>query len=308
MTRLKTTRARAILGFFAALVVVAGIPAIARAQTNTHPVVDSWPRKVRMGASATIEGHMENGTPEQEVSLQRRRADSDWKTVDTKPTNDRSRVRFELRDLRTGANYRLSYVDPAGAEKRSDDVRIGVIPEITFETSKDDVMVHRRVRLFGALWPKASDREVTIEQRIAGEWRSIGRVAVTDGRFERTFEPDHHGYRALRARFDGDGSNAAAFAGAGLRIYNPDPATWYGPGFYGNRTACGKRLQPGTLGVAHRSLPCGTDVAFLYQGRTITVPVIDRGPYGSAEWDLTQETAERLRFQGRDTIGVDPKS
>ena len=48
-------------------------------------------------------------------------------------------------------------------------------------------------------------------------------------------------------------------------------------------------------------------MAILYQGRTITVPVIDRGPYGSADWDLTEETADRLRFEGTDTIGVDPK-
>ena len=44
----------------------------------------------------------------------------------------------------------------------------------------------------------------------------------------------------------------------------------------------------------------------LYQGRTIVVKVIDRGPYSHADWDLTQETAERLGFTGTDTIGVDP--
>ncbi len=82
-------------------------------------------------------------------------------------------------------------------------------------------------------------------------------------------------------------------------------ATWYGPGFYGNSTACGKTLTTETLGVAHRSLPCGAKVSILYHGRSITVSVIDRGPYsGSANWDLTQETAERLGFSGTDEIGV----
>jgi rare lipoprotein A (peptidoglycan hydrolase) len=57
------------------------------------------------------------------------------------------------------------------------------------------------------------------------------------------------------------------------------------------------------LGVAHRSLPCGTEVSLLHRGRHIAVRVIDRGPYGSADVDLTRETAERLRFSGRDTIG-----
>jgi rare lipoprotein A (peptidoglycan hydrolase) len=44
-------------------------------------------------------------------------------------------------------------------------------------------------------------------------------------------------------------------------------------------------------------------VSLLHEGRHITVRVIDRGPYGSADFDLTRETAERLRFSGRDTIG-----
>ena len=56
-------------------------------------------------------------------------------------------------------------------------------------------------------------------------------------------------------------------------------ASWYGPGFYGNRTACGQTYTPEIVGVAHRTLPCGTLVVLEYGGRTMTVPVIDRGPY-----------------------------
>lgn len=56
-------------------------------------------------------------------------------------------------------------------------------------------------------------------------------------------------------------------------------ASWYGPGFYGNRTACGQTYTPEIVGVAHRTLPCGTLVVLEYRGRTLTVPVIDRGPY-----------------------------
>jgi hypothetical protein len=66
----------------------------------------------------------------------------------------------------------------------------------------------------------------------------------------------------------------------------PDPptagiviASWYGPGFYGNRTACGQTYTPEIVGVAHRTLPCGTLVVLEYRGQTMTVPVIDRGPY-----------------------------
>ncbi len=66
----------------------------------------------------------------------------------------------------------------------------------------------------------------------------------------------------------------------------PDPptsgvivASWYGPGFYGNRTACGQTYSPQIVGVAHRTLPCGTLLTLSYGGRSLTVPVIDRGPY-----------------------------
>jgi rare lipoprotein A (peptidoglycan hydrolase) len=76
-------------------------------------------------------------------------------------------------------------------------------------------------------------------------------------------------------------------------------ATWYGPGFYGKRTACGQVLRPGTLGVAHRNLPCGTAVKFVYRGRQIVTRVIDRGPYSKGfSWDLTNGAREALGFEG----------
>jgi rare lipoprotein A (peptidoglycan hydrolase) len=75
-------------------------------------------------------------------------------------------------------------------------------------------------------------------------------------------------------------------------------ATWYGPGLYGNRTACGIRLRPTTLGVAHKRLPCGTRVTFFHRGRYTTAPVIDRGPFARGlDWDLTAATARELGFR-----------
>ena len=56
-------------------------------------------------------------------------------------------------------------------------------------------------------------------------------------------------------------------------------ASWYGPGFYGNRTACGQLYTPEILGVAHLSLPCGTKLTLTYGSRSLSVTVIDRGPY-----------------------------
>ena len=74
-------------------------------------------------------------------------------------------------------------------------------------------------------------------------------------------------------------------------------ATWYGPGFWGKRTACGSTLTPTTLGVAHRKLPCGTRVTFTYGGRSVAATVIDRGPFHKGyAWDLTKKVAKRLGF------------
>jgi rare lipoprotein A len=76
-------------------------------------------------------------------------------------------------------------------------------------------------------------------------------------------------------------------------------ASWYGPGLWGNKTACGQTLRPNTLGVAHKTLPCGTTVKFVYHGHALITQVIDRGPYikGRA-WDLTQAASEALDLEG----------
>jgi rare lipoprotein A (peptidoglycan hydrolase) len=75
-------------------------------------------------------------------------------------------------------------------------------------------------------------------------------------------------------------------------------ATWFGPGFYGQQTACGQTLTPATVGVANRKLPCGTLVKVTYRGQRLTVPVVDRGPYANnAAWDLTAAAAQALGIE-----------
>ena len=72
-------------------------------------------------------------------------------------------------------------------------------------------------------------------------------------------------------------------------------ASWYGPGFYGNTTACGQTLRKRTIGVAHKKLPCGSKVAIAYRGRWARATVIDRGPFiAGRKWDLTYQLALRL--------------
>ncbi len=71
--------------------------------------------------------------------------------------------------------------------------------------------------------------------------------------------------------------------------------TWYGPGMYGRRTACGDKLTSRLLGVAHRTLPCGTRVRFVHGGRDVVARVVDRGPHvAGVHYDLTWAAARRL--------------
>jgi rare lipoprotein A len=92
------------------------------------------------------------------------------------------------------------------------------------------------------------------------------------------------------------GSSAPAAPTPASTVHRAALATWFGPGFYGHETACGQMLTPAVVGVANRTLPCGTLVKFSYKGHTATVPVIDRGPYAhnGAQWDLTSGAAISL--------------
>lgn len=73
--------------------------------------------------------------------------------------------------------------------------------------------------------------------------------------------------------------------------------SWYGPGFYGHRTACGEAMTRSLVGVAHRTLPCGTKITFRNpdNGRVVTARVVDRGPYVDGRtWDMTAGLCQAL--------------
>jgi hypothetical protein len=80
-------------------------------------------------------------------------------------------------------------------------------------------------------------------------------------------------------------------------------ATWYGPGLYGNQTACGETLTPTIIGVAHRNLPCGTTIKLNYNGHSLVTQVIDRGPYTTGNaFDLTNAARRSLGFPGNGLV------
>jgi rare lipoprotein A len=128
-----------------------------------------------------------------------------------------------------------------------------------------------------------------------------------NGTFTLRWQPERIGTYAVRAfGVHGRHTHGSTSLARHLTSYRQAGASYYGPGLYGNGVACGGTLMPGTLGVANKTLPCGTMVKLRYHGRSVTVPVIDRGPYvAGRDYDLTEATRDRLGFPGVDTVLAD---
>jgi len=161
------------------------------------------------------------------------------------------------------------------------------------------VLAGHRLRIRGRLRPHLRGRAIRLQLRTRRGWATVQRTRTgRGGSFHVGWRPPAVGRYRLRVRFAGDRARQHAVdLLARAHVYRGAQASWYGPGLYGNHTACGGRLTPGRLGVAHKWLPCGARVTFRYRSRSVTVPVIDRGPFaGAREWDLTAATKARLGF------------
>jgi hypothetical protein len=157
----------------------------------------------------------------------------------------------------------------------------------------------------------AAGGNVRVERQdpATGEWEPVGRgQADATGAFSVAWTPDANGRWPLRAVPDATTATAATAPDAPTgvaTIYKPTRATWYG--LFGHRTACGVKLTRTTMGVAHKTLPCGTMVSVYLDGRSIEVPVIDRGPYAKGvALDLTWAAAQALGMEGTDHVGWTP--
>jgi rare lipoprotein A len=178
--------------------------------------------------------------------------------------------------------------------------------------ARADTLLGEVARFRGTARRHDAGRRVVV-QRFDGparRWRPVARTRVAaDGTFIARWRTDSSGRIRLRALLRSrraTKSNAqTASEELAVTVYEPAFATWYGPGMFGNRTACGQVLTPELQGVAHRTLPCGTLVALLYDGRRTVVEVVDRGPFAhGASWDLTQATAQSLGVAQSDTVGA----
>jgi rare lipoprotein A len=168
-----------------------------------------------------------------------------------------------------------------------------------------DVKVGNRAVVSGHAFglPPGGPRPLAaLQVRRQGRWWTLDRDRLSDtGRFVL--------HRRARQAFSAPArlrlSTGQARRLGRLNVYRYAQASWYGPGLYGGHLGCGGTLTAGKLGVAHKSLPCGSKVTLRHAGRTLRVRVIDRGPYvGGREFDLTAATARRLHFSGHGAILV----
>jgi rare lipoprotein A len=157
------------------------------------------------------------------------------------------------------------------------------------------------VHVIGAVRPGAAGVTAALQVRRRGAWRTLDRDRTTaSGRYVLRDRARVPMSAPARVRAGSDIRRVGR-----LNVYRWAYASWYGPGLYGNPLGCGGTLHPGRLGVAHRTLPCGSKLTLRHRGRTVRVRVIDRGPYvGGREFDLTEATAQRLRFRGHGGILV----
>jgi rare lipoprotein A (peptidoglycan hydrolase) len=175
----------------------------------------------------------------------------------------------------------------------------------------DAILLGRTMHVRGTL-SGAAGQTVVVERREGdGDWQPAATaIAAPDDSFDAAWTTDHIGHFQLRAHLQTAGAGNTAAAAAALptseiTVFRGARATWFGPGFYGRHTACGQVMTHRLLGVAHRTLPCGTKVALLYKGRTITVPVVDRGPFtNGASYDLSSATAQALGMTQTSRIGA----
>jgi len=182
---------------------------------------------------------------------------------------------------------------------------------VTLHTPSTGLLGHT-LTFAGSTSRRRAKRTVLIEryEALSDAWVPAASAAINKhGVFSAKWLTNLSGRISVRAVVSSATSARAASsessAPAQITIYRPAIATYFGPGFYGHQTACGQTLTPLTVGVANRTLPCGTLVEVSYDGHGLTVPVIDRGPYANgAEWDLTEAAAEALEVTETVDLGT----
>lgn len=161
-----------------------------------------------------------------------------------------------------------------------------------------NVLEGQTVTIRGELLPRQRGRELTLKLLTPRGWRTLAHSYTgARGRFALRYTPHSMLSARIEVRYAGDTRALAVRRVLGrLGVYRLAGASWYGGG---GSLACGGYLTGWTMGVANKTLPCGTLVTLRYGGRSVRVPVIDRGPYvPGRDFDLTEATKRALGFEG----------
>ena len=267
-------------------------------------------RTVSYGSPIRIVGRFP-GAARERVEVSYRRAGTNWRVQARAKTSNKGLFRARVRPSASGW-WRARLTNPTAPEEglqdataapidtRTGNRRVNVRSQTKARVSSANVVVGRSVRITGRVKPTDRGRRVVIH---AGRSNLSARTSG-NGSFSKTWKPNGTGtYRVTVEAKSNDIAKGSGDRAGTVQVFRPAAASWYGPGFYGNRTACGQTLTTSTQGVAHKTMPCGTKVTLRYSGREVTVPVIDRGPYsGNREYDLTGATRSRLGFGSTGTV------
>jgi rare lipoprotein A len=173
---------------------------------------------------------------------------------------------------------------------------------VSLHLSTHSVLTGKGLALRGKVRPSGRHRIKIVFHGADSGVRGV--TTKANGTFALRWAPKRTGSYAVRAYGLHDRRARSSHSlSRQLTAFRLAGASYYGPGLYGNGVACGGTLMPGTMGVANKTLPCGTMVKLRYHGRTVTVPVIDRGPYvAGRDYDLTEAVKRKLGFPGVGTV------
>jgi len=248
---------------------------------------------VRYGERVVLTGRA-GGSGGAGVALEfRARGTSAWVPVAQAQTTPSGRYRLAVALSRSGAVR----VATATTSTRAHAVRVA--GRLSVATRRLNVLPGRGALVAGALRRPHAGRVVTLQRRGEHGWSTIARDRTdAQGRYRLRDQPRPGTSGVVRVRFGGDAANAGVRRRVGrLNAFRRTFASWFGPGFYGSRTACGQTFSAGIMGVAHKSLPCGTQVVLRRGDRIVQARVVDRGPFAAGrEFDLSPAVKQRLGF------------
>jgi hypothetical protein len=263
--------------------------------------IDASKRSVPIGRSVTLRGAFPGAANAPIEVRYRAQGASSWHTAARDRTGKSGRYAVTIKPRRI-ATWRAELAGGANAarDQSTGSERIAVRSRTVSKVGGRNAMAGDKIKVKGHVAPAGAKRRVIV--RIGGE--KLATRAGRDGRFTLGWKaPGTGSYRVdVRARTNEVATGSRDSAGRAY-VYRAAAASWYGPGLYGNNLACGGTLSPSTMGVANKTLPCGTKVHLRYHGNSVTVPVVDRGPYaGNREYDLTSATKEALGFPDVGTV------